>query len=696
MSLNQVLIKLNPILMKKPLLLTILTFLFINFSNAQTFDWVKSTTSINANSSLSVGAKYDQSGNIINIGFIKDSIRFDSLFNKPKILYGDGVYILKTDSNSTALWLNSIDIKVLDFDLDLLGNIYIIGFYFDTIDIDPGINTIILPPDPARQSNRSHVVLKVNNSGDLIWAKNISGNYLISSKIVVDETSNIYIATNFDGIINIDPSLTGAVTFTHPNTMSVFKWDANGNYIWGKAFGQYVDLTSIAIKKDQLTLTGSYKGTVDFDPDPNKMFYKTSALNSNDPFALTLNTNGNFKWFLDYRRANVEGFGNVSIDENKNSYFSSILNSSNDFDPGPNQVILTPTNSKDLFILKFDSSGKFSWVKQIEGLKASNQIISYRNVIGPSGDFYLVCSFKGHYDLNPGVNINSINSGNNYSLFTLRLSNNGDFKSLVHISSTDQLQLKEFDVGIRNNLIYSCEYAGSIDFDPTTTVYNYTATSFLREAFLLQYNQCFETYGNLQANDCHFYQSPFSSKLWQTSGIYTDTTSNYMGCDSVVSINVQLSNINNTMGLLGSSLASNDFGATYQWLNCDSNYSVIANEIGQLFTPNKNGNYAVELTKNNCKDTSACFSYTLVSQKELSLAHSVLVSPNPSKGLYNVVASSGYDRLIITDLSGRIVYSNSSSLSGAVQIDLSNYENGIYLLTIENKGERVVKKLVKH
>ena len=169
-----------------------------------------------------------------------------------------------------------------------------------------------------------------------------------------------------------------------------------------------------------------------------------------------------------------------------------------------------------------------------------------------------------------------------------------------------------------------------------------------------------------------------------------------MGCDSVVSINVQLSNINNTMGLLGSSLASNDFGATYQWLNCDSNYSVIANEIGQLFTPNKNGNYAVELTKNNCKDTSACFSYTLVSQKELSLAHSVLVSPNPSKGLYNVVASSGYDRLIITDLSGRIVYSNSSSLSGAVQIDLSNYENGIYLLSIENKGERVVKKLVKH
>ena len=59
-----------------------------------------------------------------------------------------------------------------------------------------------------------------------------------------------------------------------------------------------------------------------------------------------------------------------------------------------------------------------------------------------------MCSFKGHYDLNPGVNINSINSGNNYSLFTLRLSNNGDFKSLVHISSTDQLQLKEFDVGI--------------------------------------------------------------------------------------------------------------------------------------------------------------------------------------------------------------------------------------------------------
>ncbi|MBR9830994.1 T9SS type A sorting domain-containing protein [bacterium] len=685
--------------MKKPSLLTILTFLFIIFSNAQTFDWVKSVKNISHSSFVSYESKYDQFGNVYNIGFYQDSIQFASLQGQSKTLYGDGIYLLKTDSNGIMSWANSLNFNIFDFTIDPLGYIYIFAAYWDTVDVDPGANVFLLPPDTSIQSFRSNVILKINPNGDLAWAKNLSGYFVVNGKITADTFGNIFLATNFEVYLDIDPNPLISYNLYHPNKLAVFKWDTNGNLIWGKGFGEDVELSNLAVKKNRLLINGLYSGTVDFDPDPLKSFSKTAAANSDDPFALALDTSGNFKWVVDYRRTNVEGFGSIAIDEKMDVYFTSTYSGSNDFDPSPNQSILTSAYPREQFILKIDANGKFKWVKQIAGLKNYNQNSQIKNKIGPSGDLYVVGVLKGHSDFDPGAGVQSINTGNQYALYTLRLNESGVFKSLISLSSTYSFDLGGFDVGIKNNLIYSGTFVDTVDFDPSPAVYNVVSQSSflsLRNIFLLQYNQCFETYGNLQANDCHFYQSPFSSKLWQTSGIYTDTTSNYMGCDSVVSINVQLSNINNTMGLLGSSLASNDFGATYQWLNCDSNYSVIANEIGQLFTPNKNGNYAVELTKNNCKDTSACFSYTLVSQKELSLAHSVLVSPNPSKGLYNVVASSGYDRLIITDLSGRIVYSNSSSLSGAVQIDLSNYENGIYLLTIENKGERVVKKLVKH
>tara|TARA_R110002049_G_scaffold6899_5_gene41990 strand:- start:1817 stop:1996 length:180 start_codon:yes stop_codon:yes gene_type:complete len=58
--------------------------------------------------------------------------------------------------------------------------------------------------------------------------------------------------------------------------------------------------------------------------------------------------------------------------------------------------------------------------------------------------------------------------------------------------------------------------------------------------------------------------------------------------------------------------------------------------------------------------------------------------------------SSLHDRLSITDISGRIVWNQNESLSQTYPIDLSTYESGIYLLEIISKGERGVKKLIKH
>ena len=73
-------------------------------------------------------------------------------------------------------------------------------------------------------------------------------------------------------------------------------------------------------------------------------------------------------------------------------------------------------------------------------------------------------------------------------------------------------------------------------------------------------------------------------------------------------------------------------GASYQWLNCDQNYAQVVGEVNQSFISTENGTYAVQVSENNCIDTSDCITIlTLGSLNELS--NQILVYPNPNSGI---------------------------------------------------------------
>ena len=80
------------------------------------------------------------------------------------------------------------------------------------------------------------------------------------------------------------------------------------------------------------------------------------------------------------------------------------------------------------------------------------------------------------------------------------------------------------------------------------------------------------------------------------------------------------------------------------------------------------------------------------------------VFPNPSTGLLNIQYFSSQKWTIqfsISDNTGRVLYKKEQDLKqsdGAVTIDLSNFPNGIYLLTALNKdsGYRFSEKIIKH
>jgi hypothetical protein len=122
---------------------------------------------------------------------------------------------------------------------------------------------------------------------------------------------------------------------------------------------------------------------------------------------------------------------------------------------------------------------------------------------------------------------------------------------------------------------------------------------------------CIPSSSNITLSICSTsYISPSGNYTYTTSGTYLDTIPNAINCDSVITINLTLFAINKTVAVNGNVFTATDSTATYQWLDCANNKQAIAGATNRsqvaLGCVGNTLNYAVQLTKNGCVDTSAC------------------------------------------------------------------------------------------
>ena len=191
-------------------------------------------------------------------------------------------------------------------------------------------------------------------------------------------------------------------------------------------------------------------------------------------------------------------------------------------------------------------------------------------------------------------------------------------------------------------------------------------------------------------------QNACDSYTWIDGNTYTSSTNtptytltNAAGCDSVVTLNLTVNTVNNSITNTTPTLTADATGATYQWLDCNNNYAPIPGETNQSFTATANGSYAVEVTQNGCVDTSACEQVNNVGINEIN--SSITLHPNPTTGIVELQGIKGSFKVDVYDYAGKYLQSTSRST-----IDLSDYPSGIYFLKVAygDKTEelRVVKE----
>jgi len=160
-----------------------------------------------------------------------------------------------------------------------------------------------------------------------------------------------------------------------------------------------------------------------------------------------------------------------------------------------------------------------------------------------------------------------------------------------------------------------------------------------------------------------------------TSGSFSDT------CSFTVTVNAPDTSVSRNL----STFTANETGATYQWLNCDSNFMAISGATNQSYTATTNGSYAVVVSKNGCTDTSACQMINNVGIANVGFGN-ISIYPNPTNGLFTIDMGS-YDEAVnytVSSIDGRIVTQKSNVIENKITIDLGNESKGVYLLKLHN------------
>jgi hypothetical protein len=167
-------------------------------------------------------------------------------------------------------------------------------------------------------------------------------------------------------------------------------------------------------------------------------------------------------------------------------------------------------------------------------------------------------------------------------------------------------------------------------------------------------------------------------------------------CDSIVTLNLTMNYVDITVSQDNLELSSNQDGGEYQWLDCNDDYSIIADETSQIFTATENGSYAVRVTNGECVDTSDCVDITNVGLFANRLNDEIVIYPNPTSGLFTVQMQEKcpYLKLEVTDITGRVVISDFYNNAQIIDVELKE-PAGIYFIRFDTATETTTLKLLK-
>jgi hypothetical protein len=712
----------------------------VKLDSNKNFLWVK--TIVNDNYIYNTKMKIDTQGNLYFL-CLASYYQSNEFYYENDTIPGSGYFILKTNNDGILISAKTLELtsgfvlpSIIDINIDTDDNLYLTGKYSGTVDFDFDSTQFNLS-----SNDPENFLMKINSNLELQWVKSI-GSFVPNSFSVIALTSNgySYVLNKFNGVTDLDPDTT---TYLLNGTGHyIAKFDSIGNFIWAN---QYLDIEPASIHvtpSGDILCTGSFIGTVDFDPGAG-IASKTSLGNS-DIFIFKLLENGNFSWVKSFGGTLNDAGYCLTSDTDENIYFSGNFRSIVNFGNNLNPYILQSNGNEDIFLAKLDQQGNQSWVKSLGGV--GNDYSYTLNNYNQS--LFLGGAFNSTVDFNFGpdqMNLTPIVTNVSGELYLLKINQSLNLSNdTLTICQGDTLLLNSgypagnlWNTGdttqyinVANNGVYYVSINnGTIVSDTITVIViplNPTPTSLILSAtdtMVCSGSQTQITASlNLANNQTNY--------LWSVNGIITNTADSvlFFAVDSTLNITAY----SNTPGVCNTpliastnSITVNTFpstGVTFNspqantWL-CASDpsfqitggtpnggtYSGSGVSNG-LFTPN------VSLPNINVvtyayQDTNLCITQAIdtffvdvcTAMSPLFENDNVQIFPTPAKDIINihVTENSNLYFIIITDLTGNIVLSTTINNSKN-EINITSLNCGIYFITIMQGDKQFISKFIKN
>lgn len=412
----------------------------------------------------------DLDGNQIITGNFMGTADFnpspDATFN----LVSNGLYdcfIQKLGPSGNLLWAASMGDVESDVAFNVVtdgaGNIYMTGYFWGTIDADPGPGTFILSQD-----RWTAMVLKIEPDGDLIWAKQMgTGNvgHAYGHSIAVDNSLNVITSGYFSGRVDFDPGPGTFNLYCTSNDIFVQKLDVNGNFIWAKQLVGTMFKVPYSMTTDasgNIYTCGYFKGTVDFNPD-NKAKYNLTSYGDYDAFVLKLSGNGTFIWAKQIGGTGQDLSYSIALDPAGNLYTTGQFQGTADFNPGSGIYNLTSFGGVDAYVLKLDISGNFVWAKQIGG--PSNDS-GGEIVFDDEGTFFVSGWFYGTPDFDPGAGTYYLTAYGNADSYIFKSDMDGNFIWAIQAGGPGWDYSISLALDASGNIFNLGWFEETADFDP--------------------------------------------------------------------------------------------------------------------------------------------------------------------------------------------------------------------------------------
>ena len=284
------------------------------------------------------------------------------------------------------------------------GNLVLTGGFYDTVDFDPGPGVVTR----TSAGDRDAFVASYTPAGALVWVQSLGGplNDFVTGDVLFDSSGKMILSGGFQGTVDFDSGPADhSLTSTGGWDIFLLTLAEQGQFVSVQQIGSssptaFEYISGMALDPDgNLYATGSFDGTMDFDPGPG--VWELASAGATDAFFIKLDASGNLVWAERIGGLGWDHGDSLVLDGGGNVWSTGYYMGPLDFDPGPG-IFELPTyepSEMDAFVLKLDPHGAFLWAGAMGG---SSQDLGADILLDHNGNVLVALNFRYAADVDPG------------------------------------------------------------------------------------------------------------------------------------------------------------------------------------------------------------------------------------------------------------------------------------------------------